>query len=384
MRNILYLSFLLIVIKPALSAKPSPKRPAPSPKKPVIQPKKPVILPSKPLQKPTQPKSTPKAPLMNPAKPTTSVPSRRPSKKPSKKPSRKPSKRPSKLPTVRKPSSRKPSKKPIRQPSRKPTKKPTKRGIFNKYLVIVLENQHYDNVMKDPYFKNISSNGTLFSNFFGITHPSYPNYLAMVGGDTFGVTSNTQVNLVNSSIADLLEKNNLTWKGYAGDYPGNCYLSSSNSNGTYTRKHVPFLSFQSIQTNATRCRNVVPASQFQADWNSRTLPNYSFYTPNMNDDGHDTSIAYSAQWLKNILEPLLSDEEGMNGTLIEVTYDEAFPVTGDNHIYTVLFGPMVQAGRNITTKYDHYDMLKTVEYNFNLGTLGRKDMTGKVISELWD
>jgi phospholipase C len=234
--------------------------------------------------------------------------------------------------------------------------------------------------MSNTYFQNLATKGTLFSSFYAITHPSYPNYLSMVAGSTFGISSNTQVNLQQKSIADLLEAKGLSWKSYAENYPGNCYLGSTADDALYVRKHVPFLSFQSIQNDATRCNYVVPASTFQNDWNSRKLPNYSFYTPNMDNDGHDTSVSFSATWLQSFLDPLLEDSLGMNGTLIHVTYDEGF---GSNQIYNLFIGPAIKVNQIIGTTYDHYSVLKTVENNFNIGSLGQKDSTAKVIEELW-
>jgi hypothetical protein len=147
---------------------------------------------------------------------------------------------------------------------------------------------------------------------------------------------------------------------------------------------VPFLSFQSIQVNSTRCGYVVPATQFKIDWKSRQLPNYSFYSPNMNDCGHDTSLKFASKWLRSFLEPILNDSKGMAGTVIQITFDEAVPETGDNHIYTVLIGPMVAPGLTINTAYNHYDMLRTAEHNFRLGTLGRRDKKASIIKELWE
>jgi hypothetical protein len=275
---------------------------------------------------------------------------------------------------------------PLEKPSKAPTRKPSLKNLgrlFDKYLVIVFENQHYDSVMQNSYFKNLTSHGVLFTNFSALTHPSYPNYLGMVAGSTFQVKSNIQQNLTNSSIADLLEMQNLTWKNYAADYPGNCSLGSSYNKGLYQRKHVPFLSFQSIQLNSTRCGHVVPATQFEIDWKSRQLPNYSFYSPNMNDSGHDTNLKIASNWLQSFLGPLLSDSKGMASTIIQITFDEAYPVTGDNRVYTLLIGPMVAPGLTINTAYNHYDMLRTVEHNFQLGTLGRNDKEALIIRELW-
>jgi outer membrane biosynthesis protein TonB len=208
---------------PANQFKPAPTKPAPT---------KPA--PTKPV--PTKPVATKPAPT-KPA-PTKPVPTKPAPTKPA--------------PT--KPAPTKPA------PAKPVPTKPAPSQLFDRYLVIVLENQSYSTVMSNTYFQNLATKGTLFSSFYAITHPSYPNYLSMVAGSTFGISSNTQVNLQQKSIADLLEAKGLSWKSYAENYPGNCYLGSTADDALYVRKHVPFLSFQSIQNDATRCNYVVPAS----------------------------------------------------------------------------------------------------------------------------
>jgi hypothetical protein len=61
------------------------------------------------------------------------------------------------------------------------------------------------------YFAIQYSIGTLQTNYFAETHPSLPNYIAMIAGDYFGIRSNNPVNLNYSNVVDLLEDRGLTW-----------------------------------------------------------------------------------------------------------------------------------------------------------------------------
>jgi len=238
---------------------------------------------------------------------------------------------------------------------------------FDHFLVVVLENRDYNQVVNDPYMKSLEQRGVLLTNFHGIAHPSYPNYLAMIGGQTFGAQGDTQRNIDGKMIADLLEPKGLTWAQYAEDYPGNCF--TKNSSGLYARKHVPFMSFISVQTNPTRCANVLNASKFDP----KHLPAYAFFSPNMQDDGHDASTQHSMTWLKGFLEPILADTAVMRTTLIEVTYDESDHYSDKtNRIFTVLLGGMLRPGTTSNQPLDHYSVLRTVEANFGLGTLANE------------
>ncbi|MDB5032921.1 MAG: hypothetical protein JWQ98_162 [Chlorobi bacterium] len=247
---------------------------------------------------------------------------------------------------------------------------------FDHLLIIVLENQNYDKVIASPYMKALAGRGTLFSNFNGLFHPSYSNYLAMIAGDGFDTHLDIQKDLDARTIADLLEPKGLTWKQYAEGYPGNCFTGTSA--GRYRRKHVPFLSFTNIQHDPARCANVMSAEKFD----THNLPSYAFYSPDMDDDGHDTGLDSAVTWLQKFLDPILADPVAMKNTLIEITFDES-ETYSHNHIYTVFLGDMVKKGYVESAPYDHYNVLRTVEDNFGIGTLGKADSTSSPITGIW-
>ena len=272
---------------------------------------------------------------------------------------------------------------------------------FDRVLIIVLENQAYVSAIKDHYLKQLADEGVEFTNFRGLAHPSYPNYLGMISGSTFGmhgVFGDDQKDLPDDiqhrTIGDLLD-----WRNYAEDYPPKPgkgpYLFDAKK---YARKHVPFLSFQKVQQRAFQ--NVVsvdtkdPHNAFVSDvQNSRkdpkdskykVLPTYMFYSPNLDDDGHDTNLGTASTWLKNFLENWFP-ADARAGTLIVVTFDESeAPERKTNHIYTVLLGDMVKKGLKVNERYDHYDILRTIEDNFGLQSLNAGDSKAKVISGIWN
>jgi hypothetical protein len=252
----------------------------------------------------------------------------------------------------------------------------TRGRAFDHILIVVLENQDFDDVMANGYMKGLAARGTLFTNFNGNFHPSYSNYLAMVAGQGFDTHLDMQKDLDAPTIADLLEAKGLTWKQYAEGYPGDCFTGSSHER--YRRKHVPFLSFIPIQRNPARCANVVNASAFDP----HHLPNYAFYSPDMDDDGHDTGLDSAVTWLQKFLDPLLADRSVMANTLIEITYDES-KTYSHNHIATIMLGDMVKPGFQEDHAYDHYNVLRMIEDNFGLGTLGANDSLSSSITGIW-
>ena len=252
---------------------------------------------------------------------------------------------------------------------------------FDQVVIVVLENEGTDQAVADPYIASLTRRTAWFSRYYAITHPSFPNYLAIVAGSTFGLDSDHRPPpLAGATIADLLEEKNLTWKSYAEDYPGGCYLGSTAGAGRltpvaaptelYARKHVPFLAFASIQNNPARCGRVVGASQFMRDARAGKLPNYSFYTPNMFNDGHDTSLEVASSWLKGFIRNLESTVAMQQRTLVVITWDEGG--NRDNKVLTLLLGTVVNPGK-YPTPLTHYSLLRTIEDNFGLSTVGAGD-----------
>lgn len=256
---------------------------------------------------------------------------------------------------------------------------------FQRVIIVVLENQNFDDVANDPNFYKLSLEGVVLTNYHGLFHPSYSNYLAMVAGTEIRTLSDAQIDIDRPTIACLLNAKGYSWKGYAEGYPeiadpimpaAKCFTDSGFE--LYARKHVPFLSFDSIQRN--ECSNIVPGSHFIQDVQLGAIANYVFYTPNLQNDGHNpqddpkTGLANASKWLADaFLKPLLQSASFMAGTLIVVTFDESRETDSNNHIFTLLLGPMVRPNVQLSDSYNHYNLLRTIEDNFDLGTLADGD-----------
>jgi hypothetical protein len=251
---------------------------------------------------------------------------------------------------------------------------------FQKVFVIVLENSAAESTLRQPYLKSLLRRGAYLNNFFAITHPSQPNYIAMTSGDAYGITGNKPVDLDVKHIGDLLEARNKTWRQYASGFPGNCFVGEARLR--YARKHVPFLSYTNVQRDPLRCANIVDASQLDRDIEAGTLANYSLYIPDIDDDGHHTSVGYADNWLRKTFDSKFKDSRFMKDMLVVITFDEDDGAHG-NHVYTLLLGDSVRAGARADSRYDFYSLLRTIEDAFELGTLGRQDAKAAPITGIW-
>jgi hypothetical protein len=248
-------------------------------------------------------------------------------------------------------------------------------------VVVVLENTDYDDTVHQPFFSQLIRKGALLTHYWGIARPSQPNYIALVSGELPPLT-NDNLSLDRTHLGDLLEAAGKTWKNYAEGFPGDCFLEPSR--GAYVRKHVPFLSFSNIQNDPERCRRIVEGAEFQSDLKGRSLPDFSLYTPDLNNDGHDTSIAFADGWLSQFFQPILDEPSLLETTLFVVTFDEGgLGRSSANHFATVFLGAGVVPGSRSEEFYDHFNLLKTLEVIFGLPSLGRIDQNSDPIEGIW-
>jgi acid phosphatase len=258
---------------------------------------------------------------------------------------------------------------------------------FQQWGFLIFENTDYSTAEANPTFQQIQNlnNNRLLTNYEAMTHPSLPNYLASIAGSFFGISddgSPSTHNLSAPTVLDLLESKGLTWKMYAENYPGNCFTGATNGiPHSYAAKHVPAIYFQSINTNPTRCANIVPATEFETDFQAGNLPDWWYYVPNLDNDAHDTSLAYAASYLQSTWLPRFTNASFTTGLAMVLTFDETASSTGPNHVYAALIGGAVSAGaKTDNTAYNHYSLIKTVENNWNLGSLGTNDVSATPIT----
>jgi phospholipase C len=248
-------------------------------------------------------------------------------------------------------------------------------------VVIVLENETAKNAAVQPYLAELAQRGASLTNYHAITHPSRPNYIAMFAGDTYGVTSDSSVTVAAAHLGDLLEERGATWRVYAENYPGNCFLGSSTPDG-YVRRHTAFLDYKNVQEDPRRCRYVVDASRFAADVATGGLPSFALYVPNNVHNGHDTDVSTADTWLRGWLDPYLSDPR-LATTLFVVTFDEARTTDPTNIIYTALVGAGVRHGAVSNQLYGPYSLLRTIEEIFGTGSLHKGDAAALPIRDVW-
>ena len=57
--------------------------------------------------------------------------------------------------------------------------------------------------------------------------------------------------------------------------------------------------------DGSRLLNVLDFNDFRRNFEAKTLPQFVFMSPNMLNDGHNTTLNYATDWAKKFLTPML-------------------------------------------------------------------------------
>ncbi len=277
-------------------------------------------------------------------------------------------------------------------------------------FVIVLENSSYAHTFGPrtaaPYLaKSLAPRGALLVDYYGIAHPSLPNYLALVSGRAPNLATRTDCPVLLPgcsyrggvpTLPGQLEAAGLSWRGYMEDEangppgaPRTCRgpgagpidpTQGARRGDQYAARHDPFPYFRSLRAARSCARNDVDLRRLAGDLRSRaTTPSFALIVPNLCNDGHDDpcvdgspgGLARADAWLGREVPRILGSPGFRDGGLLVVTFDEAETGgPGGGQIGAVLVSPFIAPGTVVSTPYDHYSLLRTIEDLFGLKRLG--------------
>jgi phospholipase C len=242
-------------------------------------------------------------------------------------------------------------------------------------FVIIEENHTTDEIIGNPAAPNLTKLSKQYgfaSNYYAIRHPSEPNYIALVGGDTFGIADDdafyckpgsTEFGCEKSgragyvdhtvtglSLVDQLAEKGLSWKGYFESLPEPGSLAYrwpspkepivGKPDSLYAVKHNGFMTFKSVQSAPDRAKRIVGFDVLEQDIKAGTLPSFAHIVPNQCNDmhglkGHDVPadctgkqsaglIARADRLAAHIVDEILASPmwKGPANDAIVITFDE--------------------------------------------------------------
>jgi phosphatidylinositol-3-phosphatase len=313
-------------------------------------------------------------------------------------------------------------------------------------FVIVLENESasvtFGPASPAPYLsKTLPSLGAYLPNYYGVGHHSLDNYIAMISGQAPNIQTQADCDVFGNfpggslgphgqepgtgciypadvlTIASQLTAARLTWRDYNEDMgadpareaavcghpavgsPDNTEVATPTD--MYATRHNPFVYFHSIIDDASLCdSHVVNLNLLGADLRRVSATrNYTFITPDLCDDGHDSrcangqpgGLAQANAFLRTWVPRITASPAFRQDGLLIVTFDEADTSDastccgtiagpgaaqpgetgpGGGDVGAVLLSPCIAPGTVSQTAYNHYTMLGSVENIFGLGHLG--------------
>jgi len=255
---------------------------------------------------------------------------------------------------------------------------------FGHALVVVLENKDASAIVRDataPHFNTLARRYALLANYNAVSHPSLPNYLALVSGTTGGLRSDClDCTLAEPTIAQTLDADGKAWKAYVEGVRRNGFADIDRRT---VKARIPFLFSQYVLSRPSDMKRMVPLHELAKDLRRGRLPAFSLVVPSLCHDMHNCSIQTGDRWLGSFagrVLPALGPRD-----VVFVVFDE-----GDRHdlrggggqVAALVLGPLVRRGSVLRAELDHYGLLRTIEHGLGLPLLGRSARARPIVG-IW-
>jgi acid phosphatase len=269
-------------------------------------------------------------------------------------------------------------------PSRPARASAPARGGLPHVLVIIEENKGYAATLgscsADPYLCSLAATYASDSAWFGVGHPSEPNYVALASGGIQGCLTDSSCRANSLSQPDLggqLSGGGIPWVGYMESMPSPCFTGGSA--GAYALKHNPFGFFTDNYAGPCHIQPYPGASGLLSGLNGSGAPAFVWISPNTSNDMHSGTVQQGDAWLKANLAPVLASPwfTGGNATVI-VTMDENDAAASGSgggagaggQVPMVVISNRARGKGGFASTGDHYGTLRTIEEVYGLQTLG--------------
>jgi acid phosphatase len=246
-------------------------------------------------------------------------------------------------------------------------------------LIVVEENKLYSRIIGNPeapYINSLAARGAVFINYYALTHPSQPNYLALFSGSFQGVTNNTAPApgspFDTPNLGAGLFAAGRTFAGYCEGLPAAGSLQSVS--GNYRRRHNPWSNFSNLPPTSN-----LPFTDFPTPDRFDALPTVAFAIPDLTHNMHTGTIATGDEWLRLNLDAYIQWTTDHNSLFI-LTFDES-DSAASNNVLTLMVGPMVRPGW-YPEPVNHLHLLRTIEDLYGLPTVGDSS-TVSPITDVW-
>jgi hypothetical protein len=250
---------------------------------------------------------------------------------------------------------------------------------FRHVFLIVLENRSPTQVLGPtglPYLSRLARRYAVETNDWAALHPSLPNYLALLGGSTFGVRTDCAACVVRApDLVDRLQAAHLTWGAYMEGLPATGWLGAIYWPGLYAGKHDPFRYFHDIRDRSDRRDRIQPLDRLWPLLRRGGVPDFVWITPNLCHDMHSCPAIVGDLWLRLVVPRILRSRAWRDGGVLFITFDEGGsgrsggPGRRGGRIPLIAVSPSSRRGGRLDALAGEPNLLATIEAAFRLPCL---------------
>jgi len=251
----------------------------------------------------------------------------------------------------------------------------------NEQTGIIYGQEPYETQLANRYAWGGDANAPNGTGYYGICHPSAPNYLALTSGQPLQCGSDGYSTYPVNNLGNLLQTAGESWTAWEESATVPCQEYSS---GLYVVRHNPFPYYSDLGGNASGSAcdtHVLPIANLTQDFPySATPPTFTYIAPNILNDAHSSSAAVGDAFLAGFIPKLIA-EPWFQSSVIFITYDEAYTENGSENfsgydgllggpVYTVAVSPFTEGVGALEFNSSHYDLLSTIEWLLGLPGTG--------------
>lgn len=252
-------------------------------------------------------------------------------------------------------------------------------------MTIMMENTDYSQFAGSPqmpYLNDIAHEYADFTQAYGWTYPSLPNYLELLSGSDQGTAGN-DCDITDPGCGDFtgptlvtqLEAAGDTWNAYyQGDASG---CDQSDGSGNYPYWHNPFRYFADF---SSQCKFISNFSDLNANLNSNNPADFQWVVPDLvNSGGDNGTMASGDSWLNGELPAIMSSNWYRQGGQIVILYDTGYNdvggpggdgAGGGGQIPMVVISAHTRGMGQVSTTVDTAGVLRSIESVYGLAYLG--------------
>lgn len=232
--------------------------------------------------------------------------------------------------------------------------------MVTKVLVFIVENHSLSQMKSQmPYTFGLAQRFGYATNYTAIQHPSLPNYIAIAGGQTYGITNddNPSANPVRgTSVFGQAVASGRTAAVFADGMPGNC--ATNNGGSDYAVKHNPWAYF--INERGDCQKYDVPVDQLDAAITGGVLPTVGMVVPNLCNDAHNCPLGTADTWFRGWMTKIFDGPDWRSGHLAVVLTADEDDQSAGNNVLTVVIHPS-QKRNVVTSLLTHYSLTRLYE-----------------------